>query len=498
MKTIIPIKLITDLNPDGTARSSLLQYKISIDGAIEEKFYTMTVDAGIDLGNFNPILANAAAHAEQGEGITESAFITGGGVMKKISPLILAFLLLASPGWAAWDATKPTDNDVRKNAPAQIRANWSAIATGTDAALCTNNAKMCAGAAVADDKLAQITSAAKVHGSALTGLSSIPSSANGQIPIANGGTGASTATAATNAILPAQATNSGKALITDASNASWGYPSSLTVASAATGDMLYYNGTIFTRLAAGTSGYYLKAAGAAAPVWTQPNVANGPVVLDGSAKLPAVDGSALTGISTAGVEVLTAGSSWTAPPGITKVLVTTVGAGGGGAGSQWQTNYGGGGGAGAFFVDMVVTTVPGSSYSYSIGAAGSGGAANVDGTDGGDTTFNTLTVKGGKKGLAAGNGGAGGIGYTAATAPTAGTVYYFDGKTGATQAGGYGGGGAGSPWGAGGNGGTQNTGAGAAGTAATGYGAGGGGGAQTSGSLGIGAAGSPGLIILRY
>jgi hypothetical protein len=209
--------------------------------------------------------------------------------------LALVFLL-SSQGWAAWDATKPANNGIINQAPAQIRANWEAIATGTDASLCINNAKTCAGAAIADSKLAQITSPAKVSGAALTLMGSIPSSANGQIPVANGGTGQSTAQAAIDALFPSQAGNSGKAMITNATTASWGYPASLTIASAAIGDILYYNGTVWTRLAAGTSGYYLKAAGAAAPAWTQPNVANGAVVLDGTGKLPAVDGSLLTGV----------------------------------------------------------------------------------------------------------------------------------------------------------------------------------------------------------
>lgn len=187
--------------------------------------------------------------------------------MRKFLAILALGLWLITPSYAAWNATKPADNEKLKDTPALLRSNFAAIATGTDAALCVTNAKMCAGAAVGDDKLAQITSAAKVHGSALTGLSSIPSSANGQIPIANGGTGASTAANALTALLPTQTGNSGKSLVTDASSASWGYPTSLTIASSATGDILYYNGSVWTRLAAGTDGKFLKAKGAAAPEW---------------------------------------------------------------------------------------------------------------------------------------------------------------------------------------------------------------------------------------
>jgi len=186
---------------------------------------------------------------------------------KKIIGILAVFIFTSSVCFAAWDAAKPADNGVRKNAPAEIRANWAAIATGTDAALCITDAKTCASAAIADTKLAQITTASKVSGAALTLLGSVPSG-GGQLPIANGGTGQATATAALNALLPSQGTNTGKALVTDNTNTSWGYPASLTIASAATGDLLYYNGTAWVRLAAGTSGYYLKGAGASAPTWT--------------------------------------------------------------------------------------------------------------------------------------------------------------------------------------------------------------------------------------
>ena len=48
----------------------------------------------------------------------------------------------------------------------------------------------------------------------------------GALPIANGGTGATTATAALNNLLPSQSTNAGKVLQTDGTNASWVTPAS--------------------------------------------------------------------------------------------------------------------------------------------------------------------------------------------------------------------------------------------------------------------------------
>lgn len=84
----------------------------------------------------------------------------------------------------AWDKTKPGNDELLINFPAQCRANWDALELGTDANLLITNAKISASAGIVDTKLAQITTASKVHGSALTGLASIPGGA-GLIPVAN-------------------------------------------------------------------------------------------------------------------------------------------------------------------------------------------------------------------------------------------------------------------------------------------------------------------------
>jgi hypothetical protein len=84
----------------------------------------------------------------------------------------------------AWDATKPTDDGLLINFPGECRANWVALALGTDANLLITNAKCAAGMALVDTKLAQITTAEKVSGTALTLLPNIPAAA-GVIPAAN-------------------------------------------------------------------------------------------------------------------------------------------------------------------------------------------------------------------------------------------------------------------------------------------------------------------------
>lgn len=57
-------------------------------------------------------------------------------------------------------------------------------------------------------------------GGTLSGVS-LTTQVSGTLPIANGGTGQTTATAAFNALAPSQATNSGKYLTTDGTNTSW-------------------------------------------------------------------------------------------------------------------------------------------------------------------------------------------------------------------------------------------------------------------------------------
>lgn len=90
----------------------------------------------------------------------------------------------------ALDITKPDDDGLLINAPSYIRANWEALALGTDPALLITNAKCASNLALPDSKLAQITTAAKVSGTALILLPNIPAGA-GIIPVANIDTGVS-------------------------------------------------------------------------------------------------------------------------------------------------------------------------------------------------------------------------------------------------------------------------------------------------------------------
>ena len=84
----------------------------------------------------------------------------------------------------AWDKTKPENDMLLINFPPACRANWDAIELGTDPNLQITNAKVAPNAGIEDTKLAQIATANKVNGSALTGLASVPSAA-GVLPTAN-------------------------------------------------------------------------------------------------------------------------------------------------------------------------------------------------------------------------------------------------------------------------------------------------------------------------
>ena len=99
------------------------------------------------------------------------------------------------------------------------------------------------------------------------------------------------------------------------------------------------------------------------------------------------------------VESLYSGTSWTVPSGVEYVNAKLIGGGGGGGNADsYGPGFGGTGGGGEV-VETTVTTTPGASITYAIGAGGSTGGSTSGGT-GGTTTFTGATsALGGPGGL---------------------------------------------------------------------------------------------------
>lgn len=166
----------------------------------------------------------------------------------------------------------------------------------------------------------------------------------------------------------------------------------------------------------------LKAADslAANVTFTLPNAdgSNGQLIqTNGSGTL-----SFVTGAVAANLQEFTSSGTWTKPTGATFVMVECWGAGGGGAsGWRYDTSFGpqggGGGGGGAYTVRLFPASALSSTVSVTVGAGGTGAASittnntsGSDGTAGGNTTFGSYLISyGGAKGNGyTGRGGLGG------------------------------------------------------------------------------------------
>jgi hypothetical protein len=211
----------------------------------------------------------------------------------------------------------------------------------------------------------------------------------------------------------------------------------------------------------------------------------------------------------------TSSGSFTVPPGVTTIYRSACGggAGGGGGGSTVGNTayYGGGGGcgggAGQSVVDSPLAVTPGQVINITVGAGGQGSpSVGTNGTAGSATVIGTLTLSGGT----AGGAGQANVGTTGSTIGAAGgspqgTLSFPLGQCGGDgQLAGLGGCGASSPFGGGGGGGRGSTSRSTVqdGSPGGGFGAGGGGGGAAYGlAAGIGsfgAAGTPGIAIIRW
>lgn len=230
--------------------------------------------------------------------------------------------------------------------------------------------------------------------------------------------------------------------------------------------------------------------------------ANKIVKLDATGKLPALDGSQLVNLPNipfGNVTVLDSSTTWNTS-GVKRVFVQVWGAGGGGGGGTALGVAGGGGGGGAYaagFIDVSAV----SSVSITIGAGGAAGVLAAGGGDGGTTSFGAyLSASGGTGGQALAQGSASGGNVIT------GTIQIIGGRGGpGTQAGGVlsltvvgAGGTGGSAGGGGGVGAGGASSASIAGGLGTVPGGGGGGGGSTVLSGSAGGAGGAGRVVIWY
>jgi hypothetical protein len=120
----------------------------------------------------------------------------------------------------------------------------------------------------------------------------------------------------------------------------------------------------------------------------------------------------------------TSTGTWTAPTGVVAVECFLVGAGGGGGGT-YGNNASGGGGGGGEALQRMITVVPGTTYTITIGAGGTAGTANsgggTRGGDGNNSTFGALlTAVGGGGGASTATNGPNETGVGSTTASSGG------------------------------------------------------------------------------
>ena len=219
-------------------------------------------------------------------------------------------------------------------------------------------------------------------------------------------------------------------------------------------------------------------------------------------------------------QMFTSTTTWTVPAGVTQVILIGAGGGAGGAGGTRTILQDVPGGNGVVPSMKIISVVPNTTYTITIGAGGTGGTGTTGqyvtppaGTAGGTTSFGVLATFPGATPSLVYHDTNTGINRYASGAPNFYTGLYAtaifgcnkaSGTPGALSVGGgesqpfYGGGGGGAGLnGPGGNGGNGNTsGVASAGSAATStnYGAGGGGGGCGSSSGANGGAGAGGFL----
>lgn len=228
---------------------------------------------------------------------------------------------------------------------------------------------------------------------------------------------------------------------------------------------------------------------------------------------PDAGGAGWSGIQSSGQALFTSNGTFVVPPGVTTIYVSGC-AGGGGGGSSLASDAssyltgGSGGGAGQSIIDVPFTVTPGQTLAITVGAGGSGGTATQNNATAGTASQvgSLVTLAGGLPGARGGGGTAisdyggpgGGAGYPNGDPASDTNVFSSSFATG-----GNGGKGGGSPFGNPGPPGRGSVSSNNAGAPGYGFGAGGsgsGGAYKSSSSIpgAAGAAGRPGLIVIKY
>ena len=248
-----------------------------------------------------------------------------------------------------------------------------AVGTLSLAAGSVTNAEIATGAAIQHDKLAALSTGQLIVGNAGTPTATTVSgdatiAADGAVTIANDAvTQAKIADDAVGADQLADGAVDGAAI---------------AMGSDAQGDILYYNGAAYARLAAGTSGQVLQTGGASAdPSWVDQTT---------NPSVPQVD-----------FKDSNASGDFEVPPGVTRVKVSVQGGGGSGH-STGSTNVGAGG---AYF-EKTFSVSPGDTIEYSAASGAGGGSTGNASSITYDST--TYTAGAGTQGYSHGANASGG------------------------------------------------------------------------------------------
>ena len=165
----------------------------------------------------------------------------------------------------------------------------------------------------------------------------------------------------------------------------------IAMGSDAQGDILYYDGTSYVRLGAGTSGQLLQSGGTGAnPSWVSQSI---------NPSVPQVD---FKDSGTSG--------TFTVPSGVTRVKVSVQGAGGTGYNSNWSSSSAYIGAGGAYF-EKTFSVTAGDTISYSAAAVTGNNSANQKPSGASSTiTYDstTYTAGGGAGGYSTGQNAQGG------------------------------------------------------------------------------------------